>query len=111
MAAVEPGDGLWRYVATCFSSDYSSVSCASYWSWVADGAFALAGLIFVLVGWSLFRQHSAYWRGLLHLRGRSGAKAGDAISSDFVEMEERFRAALEKRKAELRDSGAIPPEK
>ena len=53
----------WSYAASCFASDYGSAVCASYWTWVVYGAFFLAGLIILLVGWSVSREFMAYWRG------------------------------------------------
>ena len=109
MAENGQGQDWWLYVSSCFSSDYTSVVCASYWNWVAYGAFALAGLIIVLVGWSLFRQYSAFWRGRMHLKGQRGT--GNPPDLDSAEMEEKFRSALEKRKAELRNSEPVRREK
>lgn len=109
MGVIEQIRQAWQYASSCFSADYSSVECHTYWNWVAYGAFALAGLIIVLVGWSLYQQHSAYWRGLLHMKGQIGR--GSLPDLDSAEMEEKFRAALEKRKAELRNSEPDPPQK
>lgn len=107
MGVIEQIKEGWLYALSCFASDYSSAPCQAYWNWVAYGAFALAGLIIVLVGWSLFRQYSAFWRGRMHLKGQSGT--GGLPDLDSAEMEEKFRAALEKRKAELRnlESGSL----
>ena len=109
MHVIEQIKDWWLYLSSCFSSDYSSVVCRSYWNWVAYGAFALAGLIIILVGWSLLREYSAFWRGRLHLKAR--IVAGDALELDSAELAEKFRAALETRKAELRNSESAPAEK
>lgn len=66
MSVLERMKDLWSYVSLCFASDYTSQVCQSYWNWVAYGAFALAGLIILLVGWSVSRDYMAFWRGRSH---------------------------------------------
>ena len=107
MGATERSSGWWEYAVSCFSSDYSSVVCHDYWNWVADGAFAIAGLIIALVGWSLFRQYSAFWRGRQHLWEEKKTRNARELEA----MEAKFRAALERRKAELQKSGLPPLDK
>src|SRR5258705_2626177 len=106
MGMLERIDSWWLYFVACFPSDYSSVDCRAYWNWVADGAFTLAGLIIVLVSWSLYRQYSAFWRGRLHMKGAPATWNTTELES--AQMEAKFRAALEKRKSELRNSESPP---